>query len=61
MLVLTRRKGQQILINKGTIQLKVLKIEGGNISLGIHAPEGVDIDREEIYFKKCQQAQTSSR
>lgn len=56
MLVLTRRKGQQIMINKGSIQLKVLKIDGDNIRLGIHAPQGIDIDREEIFLKKCLEA-----
>ena len=55
MLVLTRRLGQQILMNKGTIQFKVLKIDQGNISIGIHAPEHMDIDREEVYLKKQSQ------
>ena len=55
MLVLTRRIDQKILINKGTIQIKVLKIEDDIISIGINAPQHIDIDREEIYIKKQQQ------
>ena len=55
MLVLTRREGQQVLIDKGTIQIKVLKVEGGKISIGFIAPENMDIDREEIYLKKLAQ------
>lgn len=54
MLVLTRKIGQQILIGKGIIQMKVLKIDDGIISIGIKAPTHIDIDREEIYFKKLQ-------
>ncbi len=55
MLVLTRREGQQVLIDKGTIQIKVLKVDGGKISIGFIAPENMDIDREEIYLKKLAQ------
>lgn len=55
MLVLIRRAGQQVLINKGTIQIRVLKVDRGNITIGFIAPENMDIDREEIYFKKLAQ------
>ena len=59
MLVLTRRIGQQILIGKGVIQMKVLKVEDGIISIGIKAPQHIDIDREEIYLKKLQQQEAA--
>ena len=55
MLVLTRKIGQQVLIGNGIIQMKVLKIDGGNISLGFNAPEDIDIDREEVYLRKLAQ------
>ncbi len=55
MLVLTRKIDQKILINKGTIQIKVLKIDDDIISIGINAPQHIDIDREEIFIKKLQQ------
>lgn len=55
MLVLTRKIGQQILMDKGSIQVKVLKAENGIISLGLQAPKHIDIDREEIYVKKLSQ------
>ena len=55
MLVLTRKIGQQILIGKGLIQIKVLKVTNDIISIGINAPQHIDIDREEIYLKKLQQ------
>jgi carbon storage regulator len=54
-LVLTRKIGQQILIGKGLIQMKVLKVTDDIISIGINAPQHIDIDREEIYLKKLQQ------
>ncbi|KTD20119.1 carbon storage regulator [Legionella londiniensis] len=55
MLVLTRKIGQQILIGKGLIQMKVLKVNDDVISIGIQAPKHIDVDREEIYLKKLQQ------
>lgn len=60
MLVLTRKAGQQILIAKGLIQMKVLKVDDDIISIGIKAPQHIDIDREEIYLKKLQQEQAES-
>ncbi|BCZ95894.1 TPA: carbon storage regulator [Legionella pneumophila] len=60
MLVLTRKAGQQILIGKGLIQMKVLKVDDDIISIGIKAPQHIDIDREEIYLKKLQQEKAES-
>ena len=57
MLVLTRKVGQQILIDKGVIQIKVLRVDGGVISIGLNAPQHIDIDREEVYLKKITQRQ----
>lgn len=53
MLVLTRRVGQQVLMDNGAIQIKVLKVEDGKISIGFSAPSHIDIDREEVFFKKA--------
>lgn len=52
MLVLTRRVGEQILINKGQIQIKVLYVRKGHIAIGINAPSNIEVDREEIYLRK---------
>lgn len=60
MLVLTRKIGQQILIGKGVIQMKVLKIDNDVISIGINAPQHIDVDREEIYLKKLQQEKSKA-
>lgn len=55
MLVLTRKIGQQVLIGNGAIQMKVLNVVDGIISIGFNAPSHIDIDREEVYLKKLAQ------
>lgn len=57
MLVLTRKIGQQVLIDKASIQVKVLRVDDGIITLGFNAPSHIDIDREEIFVKKVMQKQ----
>ena len=52
MLVLTRKVGQQVLLSNGSIQMKVLNVVDGIISIGFNAPSHVDIDREEVFYKK---------
>ena len=47
MLILTRRAGQRILIG-GDIVVSVLELEGSRVKIGIDAPAGVVILREEI-------------
>ena len=59
MLVLTRKIGQQILIGNGSIQMKVLKIDDGVISIGINAPDHIDIDREEVFLRKMVRRQAA--
>ena len=56
MLVLTRRVGQQILMDKGQIEIKILYERNGIIALGIRAPAHMDVDRKEIFIdKRCNQ------
>jgi carbon storage regulator len=47
MLVLTRRKDERINIGKD-IQVVVLGIQGNRVRLGLVAPSGVPIRREEL-------------
>lgn len=49
MLVLSRKKGEAIVINDN-IELVVLEIEGEQIKLGINAPRSIEIHRKEIYL-----------
>jgi carbon storage regulator len=47
MLVLSRKVGEKIVID-GQITLTVVRIEGGQIRLGIDAPREVPVVREEL-------------
>ena len=48
MLVLTRRRGQSILIGDD-IKIVVLEVTGDQIRIGIEAPRAVSVHREEVY------------
>jgi len=50
MLVLSRKVNEKIVIDGGIV-LTVVKIEGGQVRLGIEAPSHVKIFREEIAAK----------
>lgn len=47
MLVLTRRKDEEIIIN-GNISIKVLSVKGNRVRLGVEAPDDVQVNRAEI-------------
>ena len=49
MLVLTRKKGEAVILNDN-IEITVLGIDGDQIKLGINAPKNVDIYRKEVYL-----------
>lgn len=49
MLILTRRVGESIVINGQEIVVTILGFNGNQIRLGVEAPEGMSIHREEIY------------
>lgn len=48
MLVLTRKKGQSIVIAE-KIKITVLEMKGDQVRLGIEAPQELSVYREEIY------------
>ncbi|MFM7149889.1 MAG: carbon storage regulator [Gemmataceae bacterium] len=52
MLVLTRKAGEKIVI-ADNIVLEVLEIQGNRVRLGIQAPQGVTILREELVKSKA--------
>ena len=50
MLVLTRSKGERIVIGKdGDIVLHIVEVRGNQVRLGIEAPKDVPVHRHEIY------------
>ncbi|ANY74067.1 MULTISPECIES: carbon storage regulator CsrA [Paenibacillus] len=56
MLILSRNKGQKIMINDNIV-LSVIEINGDQVRIGIEAPSNVAIYREEIYEAIKQQNQ----
>lgn len=50
MLVLSRRVGERIVIGDD-INITILGVQGHRIRLGIHAPKGVPILREELWVE----------
>ena len=53
MLVLTRRIGEEIVID-GDIRVAVVEVAGGRVRLGITAPAYVPVDRKEIHDKRAE-------
>lgn len=54
MLVLSRKVGESIIIGDN-IEVKVLKIDGGIVKIGIVAPPNVKVYRQEIYKTVAEQ------
>lgn len=52
MLLLTRRAGEEILIDKGRITVKVIYQHSGVVMIGINAPKDIDILRKEVFLRK---------
>lgn len=48
MLILTRKSDESIIIGNN-IQIKVLKVQGSQVHLGIEAPRELSVYRQEIY------------
>lgn len=48
MLILTRKSDESIIIGNN-IEIKILKVQGNQVHLGIEAPRDVSIYRQEIY------------
>ena len=53
MLVLTRRVGEEIVID-GNIRVVVVAVKGDKVRLGINAPAAVTVDRKEIHDRRAE-------
>jgi carbon storage regulator len=51
MLVLTRRIGEEIIIDNN-IRVTIVSIDGGKVRLGIAAPPEVRVDRQEVHERR---------
>jgi len=50
MLVLTRRKGETLVIDDA-IRVTVLNVAGNQVRIGVEAPKDIEVHREEIWEK----------
>ncbi|MCA9367990.1 carbon storage regulator [Candidatus Kaiserbacteria bacterium] len=48
MLVLSRTQGESVFIDGRKIQVMVLSVDGARVRIGVKAPEGVPVHREEV-------------
>ena len=48
MLVLSRKKGQRVMIGDGIV-ITVVEVRGNKVRFGIDAPKEVPVHREEVY------------
>jgi len=53
MLVLTRRVGDEIIID-GDIRVMVVAVKGDKVRIGIEAPPHVPVDRKEIHDRRAE-------
>ena len=51
MLVLTRKAGEKIVIGENVV-IEVLEIQGNRVRIGIQAPRGITILRQELLLEK---------
>lgn len=58
MLVLTRKLGESIVID-GRITVKIVRVEGDTVKVGVTAPADVPIHREELYLEIQQSNQAA--
>ncbi len=58
MLVLTRRVGQEIVLD-GRIRIRVTVVQGDRVRLGITAPGDVRVDRGEVH--ECREPSGAAR
>jgi carbon storage regulator len=54
MLILTRRVGETLMIGDD-VTVTVLGVKGNQIRVGINAPKGVAVHREEVYSRIIQE------
>jgi len=60
MLILSRFRDERILIGEDIV-LTVVDIRGDKVRIGIQAPDGVEVDREEVRDRKRRDAEGRAR
>jgi carbon storage regulator len=59
MLILTRRPGERVVIGNDVL-ITVMGVSGHTVRLGIEAPEGISIYREEIWLAVKEENQAAA-
>lgn len=59
MLVLTRRVGQALLIG-GSVEVRVVRIEGDRVVLGVAAPRDVAVVRDELIAEIAEETRAAA-
>lgn len=49
MLVLTRRKGESIILGDD-VEVKILELHGSQVKIGVQAPQSLSVHRKEVYL-----------
>jgi|TARA_R100000789_G_C3002941_1_gene149358 carbon storage regulator len=57
MLVLSRKKQQGVMIGSD-IRIVVISVKGGVVRLGVDAPRGIPVHRQEIFVKVANESGT---
>jgi carbon storage regulator len=60
MLCLTRKNGERIMVGDGIV-ITVIESMNGRVRIGVEAPQGVRIDREEVFKAKKEQASANGQ
>lgn len=63
MLVLTRKVGERIVIDKGSIVITIVEFKSGinrAVKIGIDAPKEIEVDRSEVYLAKTRERERSA-
>jgi carbon storage regulator len=61
MLVLSRKRGQRIVVPQCQLAVTVLAVEGSHVRLGVCAPNEIAVHREEVWHEIRQQIDGGSR
>lgn len=54
MLVLTRRKGESIILGDD-VEVKILNLQGSQVKVGVQAPKSLSVHRKEVYLRRQEQ------
>lgn len=60
MLVLSRKKDEEIVIGDGLIRIVVIEVRGDKVRIGIEAPKDVPVHRREVHDAIIRENQCSS-